>query len=150
MNLFRDIDRARRPLWDTGDRIGYAFDHLEDADDPASAAADLLDTLARWISTVDFASLYVDLRTPYGGNPRCHGLARRAWAMVLLSFHLIEHRLRRFQSTIPIGHPFQQRAAFLYEQLEGLHVDLVWWITDDGRDEEEEQPEHPHGLRYDA
>jgi hypothetical protein len=137
-------------LWDTGDRIAYAFDHLEDAAD----AHDLLDTLARWISDVDFASLYVDPHTPYGGNPRCNGTARRAWATVLLSFHLIEHRLRRFQSTIPTGHPFQQRAAFLYEQLERLHVDLVWWITDDGSDdgrgEQEEQPERPHGLHYDA
>jgi hypothetical protein len=142
----RDIDRGRRPLWETGDRIAYAFVHLEDADE----AYDLLETLARWIGAVDFASVYVDPHTPYGGNPRCNGMARRAWASLLLSCHLIEHRLRRFQSTIPLGHPCAARAAFLSEELTALHVDLICWITDDGRGEHEEQPERPHGLHYDA
>jgi hypothetical protein len=149
MSQFRDIDRPRRPLWETGEYIGYAFDHVEDEEQ----GAELLEALARWIAAVDFAASYVDPVTPYAGNPRCHGLARRAWAGILLSFHLIENRLRRFRDTLPTDHPAAVRVHFLSEELESLHVDLICWIVDDppsaGAEEQPEWPP-PSGPHYDA
>src|SRR5215831_10228778 len=93
------------PLWELGDRIGYSFLHLESGDD----IAPLLHRIRRFFESIDFACRFVDLITPFAGDPRANGMACRAWASLLLAMEFVEWQLARLRGELlPADHPLQE------------------------------------------